>query len=396
MVKKSEMKASKHELFEKYFNKLCTKKEAQIVLEWVETPEGGSYLRNRLEKDIQDAIGKPALHRVSDDFPDYQKMLRNINTQTQPRRNNLKENFYSRYKHGDSLLTYMKVAAFVAVVLTASLFYFYLYNPIEPITEEVTEIVYTTDQKTNKNITLGDGSVIQMNANSRVSILEIPENENRFVTLEGEAFFNVTHNPNRKFSVLVNGEVVQVLGTEFNIRSENEEGLYVTVLDGSVSLSSSHVLSGMQERRSIVLRKGQSAIMDFNNGNIHIEDSGADNFLVWKTGRWVFDDLTLENVCRHLQRNYGSQCDYLQPELKALRVTSRISDESLENTVSVIAQTLQIQYRLEGRNITWISKKEYPSNSASAMQKALPGYDVMLFENHHMLNFLSKSKLVVL
>ncbi len=390
------MKENKHDLFEKYLNNLCTKEEAQIVLEWIETPEGESYLRNRLEKDIQNAIGKPALHKVSDDFPDYQKMLSNINAQTQSAGNDLKDVFYSQYKQVDYWLAYMKVAAFVAVVLTASLFYFFLYNPIEPISEEVTEIVYTTDHNTHKNITLSDGSVIQINANSRVSILEIPDNENRFVTLQGEAFFNVVHNPNRKFSVLVNDEVVEVLGTEFNVRSENQEGLYVTVLNGSVSLSSSNVLSGMRERRSVVLKEGQSAIMDFSDGKIHIEDSGAENFLVWKTGRWVFDDLTLENVCRHLERNYGSQCEFLEPELKTLRVSSRFSNESLENTVSVIAQTLQVHYRLEGRNNVWISESESPSNSESVMQKALPRYDTTLFEKHHIPNFLSKSKLVAL
>src|SRR5699024_11863966 len=87
------------------------------------------------------------------------------------------------------------------------------------------------------NITLSDGTKVILNADSKIILPEVFQSDKREVTLQGEAFFEVTHNPDRPFIINTGQAVVEVLGTSLDVRSypDDESGRVVGCV-GGVSL----------------------------------------------------------------------------------------------------------------------------------------------------------------
>jgi ferric-dicitrate binding protein FerR (iron transport regulator) len=212
------------------------------------------------------------------------------------------------------------------------------------------EMIYVTGDADQKKVTLGDGSVIHMNHQSQIQISSDLNLTNIEIQLQGEAYFQVTHNPDRIFRVVASSGVVEVLGTEFNVRSTAQGELHVAVTDGSVSFSNT---SRSNEQEAVILGKGQNAAISGETGELVVENFGVENYLAWRTGRLAFDDLPLETICLQLNRLYAVICSFENQELKHLRLTANFSKESLENTLSVIAQSLRIGFESDGETVRW-------------------------------------------
>ncbi|HSC39116.1 MAG TPA: FecR domain-containing protein, partial [Chitinophagaceae bacterium] len=96
------------------------------------------------------------------------------------------------------------------------------------------------------DITLADGSQIWLNAGSTITYPIAFTGNNRKVSMTGEAYFEVAHNPSRPFIVSKGGMEVEVLGTHFNINAyDDDKNIQVTLLKGSVKVNkgpASHLL----------------------------------------------------------------------------------------------------------------------------------------------------------
>ena len=155
----------------------------------------------------------------------------------------------------------LSVAASIALIV-ASIFVF-LHEPNVRESEEVFTV--TTIQKEappGRKVTtrLPDGSVVMLNSGSQISFPEQFKGDSREISLTGEAFFEVEHNPEIPFIVSMNGDKVRVLGTSFNIRSYPEDSVVqVSVATGRVSYS---IPSG----ESVMLLPDQLATYDLTKG----------------------------------------------------------------------------------------------------------------------------------
>lgn len=354
------MKEVNEQLLRKFFKNDCSREEARIVLDWFDKPAGKAYLNREIERDTLRALQKPYMFEISGKSPDYKKMLAAIDHYSDSGKKPPKSHYQYNQPKRDTILFYSKFAALLLAVILTSLIYLFLYTPEGPMVEEHLQTIYATGHDVQKRVSFSDGTAIEMNRNSRMVISgqTLDEsgqviNEDRYVALEGEAFFNVTNNPGRSFFVMANDHVIEVLGTEFNVRNIPEEELAVSVISGTVSLG---ILSGRDEHERIILKKGQSAVLDYRNNEILLADTGTENFLFWKTGRWVFEDLPMESVCHHLERNYKKECHFTKPELETYRLTSSFHSDSFENTLSVIAQSMRLSYRVENDIILWIEQ----------------------------------------
>src|SRR5699024_5422197 len=132
---------------------------------------------------------------------------------------------------------FLRVAAIILVTSLASvLAYQNLYHQPETVTPALREISMEKGQR--GNITLSDGTKVTLNADSKIILLEVVQSNKREITLRGEAFFEVTHNPDRPFIINTGQAVVEVLGTSLDVRSyPDDESVQVVVSDGRVSLS---------------------------------------------------------------------------------------------------------------------------------------------------------------
>jgi transmembrane sensor len=344
------------ELLEKYFNQTCTSDEARQVMLWFKTKQGNAYLKKTLEKDYGSVMAGAKLQYPAEIEPDFDKMFSDVERRTQrPYLEKVNYQHVHRISR-DTRLTYYRALAAAVILITTSLIYLFLYEQPQQFSDLTELTVYVTGDADQKILTLKDGSVIHMNQNSEIHINSDPHSAKRQIQLRGEAYFQVTHNPERIFRVESGNAVIEVLGTEFNVRNTEHGELHVAVTDGSVSLISS---SSGNQQDAVILEKGQNTIFNSHTNQMVVENHGVQNYLAWRTGRLVFEDLPLETVCVQLQRLYGISCSFQQVELKELRLTSHFAIESLENTLSVIAQSLRIKYELDGEIVLWTNLTDY-------------------------------------
>lgn len=237
-----------------------------------------------------------------------------------------------------------------AVFLVAGIGAFFgwknLYQPGENAAEPVfREIVLEEAQMAN--ITLSDGSVISLNASSKIRMPDVFSADKREVFLDsGEAYFDVAEDENRPFVIHSGEAVVQVLGTSFALRSYPEdEALRVVVEEGSVRLSSEPEGGPPAE---VTLTARQLGRYFFRDRSLDMQP--ADDltlYIGWKDGNLKFKDTKLEEVARQLQRRYDVDILFSDPALKELRLTAEFKSRSLYYVLNTLTASLGIEYTQE-------------------------------------------------
>jgi transmembrane sensor len=126
----------------------------------------------------------------------------------------------------------MRNAVGLAAAIALTVFAWWQWGPRTPVAQ-----VYATSTGGYERVALADGSVVELNANSKVRVQLLP-NERRLALVEGEAHFTVAHDSTRPFTVSANGVAVRAVGTAFNIRLAST-AVEVLVTEGKVAVSDS-------------------------------------------------------------------------------------------------------------------------------------------------------------
>ncbi|GAA0885102.1 DUF4974 domain-containing protein [Sphingobacterium siyangense subsp. cladoniae] len=154
-------------------------------------------------------------------------------------------------------------------------------------------------------ITLPDGTKVWLNAGSSLKYpMSFAKNERR-VSLEGEAFFEVTKDSARPFKVLSKGQEIEVLGTAFNVNAyPDNTAIKTTLVNGKVKLSNDKRYS-----EAIYLLPGQQST-NTNNGKIQLANVDTAPFTAWKEGLFYFDETPLSDALQQIGRWYNVEVKY--------------------------------------------------------------------------------------
>ncbi|QJB34867.1 FecR domain-containing protein [Chitinophaga oryzae] len=151
-------------------------------------------------------------------------------------------------------------------------------------------------------LTLPDGSKVWLNAASSITFPTAFTGKDRTVELKGEAYLEVSRNPQQPFKVKVRDMEVSVLGTHFNINAyPDEKGIRTTLLEGSVRVNN--------EEQSYTLKPGQQAQLQ-PNGQFSLHTVDTEDIIAWKDGQFAFDDADIHTVMRQVARWYGAEVIY--------------------------------------------------------------------------------------
>lgn len=229
----------------------------------------------------------------------------------------------------------LALALKIAAVLVIGLGLLYVFKTSNEV-EFKTELAQTT------NLTLPDNSEVTLN--ERSSITYKPENwtKERTLSMEGEAFFDVEKGS--RFVVQTAYGSVSVLGTEFNVRAQNEifkvicyEGLVQVEYRGQVEKvpagSALVVEDGKVLKTDVVLRKP-----------------------IWINQMSVFENASLTAVFSELEKQYG--ITVVNQSTKDKLFTGAFENNNLENALSAIAQTMGLHFEVDDRQV--IFKDETP------------------------------------
>ena len=145
-------------------------------------------------------------------------------------------------------------------------------------------------------IILPDSTHVWLNAGSSLKYSSRFNDDNRNVSLEGEAYFEVTHHDNKKFTVKTDNYDVVVKGTKFDVASYQSDPVsMVSLVKGSVELA--------YEKGVIDMKPGERVVLDKNTGEF-TKEKYTDDSRAWIDNRTELDNISLIDLARVLSRQY--------------------------------------------------------------------------------------------
>jgi transmembrane sensor len=234
-----------------------------------------------------------------------------------------------------------RVAASVAVLLVClGLSWFYLRNIRQP---EIAWVEKSTGKSQVGTFTLQDGSKVRLNADSKIRFAaNFTEGTRREIYLEGEGFFEVSHNPRQPFLVHAQGVTTRVLGTAFLVSAYAQDSTcQVAVASGKVEVrQNEQVLANtLTPNRQVIFHKP--------SGQWQETDVNIPALLGWTDGKLVFQNASLEKVADRLERYYDVRVIFADPGIKNCHLTAEFESETLSNVLESISYTNNLTYTLK-------------------------------------------------
>lgn len=253
---------------------------------------------------------------------------------------------------------YKMAAGFIIVLLALIPVFMFTYE--DPASVPVEYFSSSNPAGQSSQITLTDGSVVWLSANSTLRYPERFENEYRDVKLEGEAFFDVSDNAEKPFIVNSAGLQTKVLGTSFNIRAfGDEDDIEITVVTGSVIVD--HVVSPADSGISrdgpvALLNPDQQLLYNTQTRQTSTQTVDSNLYTSWKDGQLSFVNHSFEEIARRLERWYAVQIHFSDAELKQARFRITFENSSLQHSLRMLQAIKDFEFEIdvEERQI-WIN-----------------------------------------
>lgn len=182
----------------------------------------------------------------------------------------------------------------------------------------IEKLVLSTPKGSTYAITLPDGSKVWLNTATTLTYPSRFDDMERVVYLEGEAYFSVNKKPGKSqgvreipFKVVSNGQVVEVLGTEFNVSAYSDDHeIQTTLVEGRVRVSTSDDMRAAVSEKAIVavLEPGEQAMN--REGNIEIQSVDPNQYTAWKDGLFYFERSAPQVAIAQLARWYDLEVIY--------------------------------------------------------------------------------------
>jgi len=226
---------------------------------------------------------------------------------------------------------YAAAAILVGILLTTGLFY-----------TSFQQVSIQTPYGKLQMVTLPDGSVVTLNANSHIKYDRTWEDsEIREVWIEGEAFMQVNHlhkngpvKNHQRFVVHTGALNVEVLGTSFNV-NDRRGRTEVALLEGKISLSLAN-----KEEKALILAPGD--IVEYAGKTLAKKPINVIEYASWKDGKLYFKDVPLLKVFNYVEDIYGYKIKVGDPEILKRRLSGTISSKNERVFFETIARTLNL------------------------------------------------------
>jgi ferric-dicitrate binding protein FerR (iron transport regulator) len=271
------------------------------------------------------------------------------------------------------LMSWSKYAAvFILGLLIASTIYYSNYSEkTQAYLSQVIEVPYGA----KSTVKLADGSEVILNAGSQLSYTNDFGKRSRNVTLSGEAYFKVAKNPEKPFVVNTGDMIIRAYGTEFNVKSYTDENTTATTLvEGSISVELPN--QNYKKNKEFFLKPDQQLILEKKTNTTKTKELVKNNstnslkiaknietevFTSWVNDKIIVESETLDKLIIKLERKYNVRIHLDNEELKDLKYTGTLENETIEQIMHVLELSSAIDFRIDERQI-WLSKNNKIKN----------------------------------
>lgn len=198
-------------------------------------------------------------------------------------------------------------------------------------------------------VILPDGSHAWLNAASSLRFPTAFTGNRREVTITGEAYFEIMHDPQHPFVVRCANTSIAALGTAFNVNAYNDEpNIQTTLLEGAVKVS---VTNG----QSTILTSGKQAQVTPQGKLTSTHLADATRAIAWKLGKFQFDKETLPAIMRQIARWYDVEIQFERPAPPGrYYVVTVPRNTPLASLLSILEKTGGVHFEIEGKVVTVI------------------------------------------
>ena len=286
-----------HDWITGYLTNSLTPEEMQSFQEWLNaSEENRKYFSDIQEVWIAASNEADDVHSFNKDRA-YQLFLRRTGETTQQGINKRK---------AFQLRPWMYAAAMTIIVFICGTIAFQTGKSV--IRKQLTQISIEAPYGSKTKLYLPDGTLVWLNAGSKMSYAQDFGINERALNLTGEAYFEVTKNKHIPFKVHTDELDVKVLGTKFNFRNYQDDlEAKVCLLEGKVALST--------QQKETILHPDQQALLDKKTGKLLISNTKAAYSAEWTNDRLYFDEALLPDIVKELEYYFDTRIIILDQKL---------------------------------------------------------------------------------
>jgi len=330
------------EIFERYVRGNATDDEIKRLSHWIRNnQEISSWLEEQIlasSPSIDSDVQIRMLENIKVELNAANKKDKTINHQT---------------SKGFSIKWLVRVAAMLILpAITAAAMYLYMSkNDVV-----ATPLIIAVERGQKANITLPDGSKAWLNSQSKLTYSADYNVENRRLQLDGEAYFEVAHNPEKPFIVESNDIEIEALGTAFGVKAYNEDNIISSILmEGKVRVTTPDGASVLMPNERVIYdktsrKKSQSKV------------TNATDFTGWMHNELRFENESLEEIAKNIQRIYNTEIIFASEQLKNQRYTGTVNNNSLESVLNIITLTSPVSFQIDEQQVTLYENKKLTNN----------------------------------
>lgn len=251
-----------------------------------------------------------------------------------------------------------------------------VYDPTGKSAEKLAYNSVRTPKGRQFNLRLSDGTQVWLNAGSTLRYPIRFSEMNRVVEVTGEAYFEVAHNAKQPFLVKIDNHAeVLVLGTKFNVDAyKDNASINTTLIEGSVRISNGVSYDKEQaeqkarrEKSSVVLKPGQQAVTPVVESSDQlasssplirgVSDADINKIMAWKRGYFSFQNASLHEVMKQLERWYDIEVVY-EKDIPDIRFMGEISRKAKLSGVLKGLEEMGVHFRMEDGRRLYINKPD--------------------------------------
>ena len=256
------------------------------------------------------------------------------------------------------LLKSLRIASAILIPLLLGITIF-LYQDRQQLAEVgQKEMIISVPKGQKVNVTLPDGSTVLLNSLSTLRYQQNFGYEDRIVSLQGEGFFDIKKEANKKFIVITEHLDVQVLGTKFNLHAYNEDELIeMALVEGNVRIEtheSPQQIAYVKPSEKIIYNK-RSKKLTINKSDSKIETA------------WTFNDIyfrseTFDKVISLLERKYDVNIHLESEILTNDHFTGYINSANIEDALKMLKIHYKFNYKISNNDVWIYSINQKTSN----------------------------------
>lgn len=349
------------ELLSRKLSGEATSYELEELEHWLQTHPGDQYFFDLLSQYWKNRNPSPTIGK-SDADRDFELILQHAEEETAT-------NFYLKKARRMYFARLAAAAACIAITV-AAIFWVVSGNNASGSRGEAIQNEVIAKKGARSSMLLPDGTRVWLNSDSRIHFAPSFGDTVREVTLDGEAYFDVTKDSSRPFVVHTSDIDIRVLGTAFNVKSYPfEKTIETTLIHGLVEITKKNETGSSR----IILRPKEKLV--FNKPDsipdparqvkpaaghfpviaiVPLAKKMADSVLqetAWVYNRLVFEGDTFEELALKMERWYNVKISFIDDTIRKRRLRGAFEDETIDEALKNLQLITPFSYKKQNNEI---------------------------------------------